>query len=430
MAWYDRFLRTKAKGKPVKLPARFSTLNLGRTGQIITLEDDNRTYIQRGYQDNDVVFSIVDRIAKSAANVKWCVKDKATGKEVLIPLLDELMKKPLPGKTWSDIIQDAITQKLLTGNAFFTGEYGTGLNSDYINAMYIVPTEQMQILQTDDQRGIRAYRPYYTQSTSTEIPASEVLHLRTPNPDYDETDNWQFGQSPFRATRSSISIYNEAQASIEWYVQNKGAQRAIMLKDADGIEMAPEEIDRLKARLRDAAQGSKNVGNLPILNAEMDTLDISSPFKDLMLMEIQNHAAMQICSAIHYPCQLYGLKDATYQNAKEAKKALWENTILPEVNEIKDGFNRWLAPVFGDNIYFDIKLDHIDALQDDKLTRFKAIKEAAGAITNNEYRLLAGLEPTDEPWGDERYVGFVQAVMDESSDSEDEQKWNDYFETD
>ena len=110
-----------------------------------------------------------------------------------------------------------------------------------------------------------------------------------------------------------------------------------------------------------------------------------------------------------------GLSDTTYQNAKEAKKSLWENIILPELHELKEGLNRWLAPQFGDNVMLDYKLDHIDALQEDRLMRGKAIREFAGMVTINEAREMAGLKPA-KTGGDDMFVNFTQAVDKDTAD--------------
>ena len=146
-----------------------------------------------------------------------------------------------------------------------------------------------------------------------------------------------------------------------------------------------------------------------------------------MVLEQRDYAAREICNVLNFPIQLIGLDSATYQNAKEAKKALWENVIIPILCEIRGGLNRWLAPYFGRDIMLDFDLSNIDALQEDKLMRFKAIKESAGMITINEARIAAGMKPytwmtpptTMDEFNEQVYVGFTQSVIEEGKDTED-----------
>ena len=261
----------------------------------------------------------------------------------------------------------------------------------------------------------------FAWAKDTELPASTVLHNRSVNPDYDDIDNWLFGQSPFRAARRSIQTYNDSVDAGMYYLHNKGSGRILFNKGDEN--MGPEVQDQLKSSLRKGNQGPKNNGNFGFLDGvNLDSIDLVSPAKDLLVLEQRLQAAQEICNVINYPSQLIGIKNATYQNAKEAKKAFWENCVIPELIELANGLNRWLAPQFGDyEICYD--LSHIDALQEDKILRFKAIKEAAGMITINEARELAGFAPVDdlgEFSGDDLYVGFTQAVVSDQQEISDQ----------
>lgn len=428
MAWYD-FLNTKRqkpkKSGPITFSSRFNQLFLQRVGIVNSYDDDVRTYIERGYQENPVVYSIVDMVAKSAARAKWKIVNEM-GEEMYSPLLKELMFQPNPLSSWSDLIRDAITHKLLQGNSFLTGEYGTGLNASKYNSLYILPSEDMQIIASNDFRSIRAYKVDFAWSTNTEIPATDVLHLKNSNPDFDETDNWLFGQSAFRAASRSIQTYNESLDTGVWFLANKGAQKILVNKNEEE-ELSPEARDEFKDYIRKTSQGSNNAGNLPIIDADLGVLDVSSKAKDALVLEQRKQAAMEICNVLGFPVFFLGINDSTYQNAKEASKALWSNVIIPELEQLKDGLNRWLAPQFGDNVYLDYDLGHIDALQEDKLTRGKSIKEYAGLITINQALELAGLpkhtwmkEPTNmEEFREQMYLGFTQAVVTDQEEISD-----------
>ena len=187
------------------------------------------------------------------------------------------------------------------------------------------------------------------------------------------------------------------------------------------MDLSPEYADKLKNKIRKQAQGSKNNANMSIIDGEFGVLDISANAKDALVLEQMEYSAQQICNVINFPSQLIGLKDSTYQNAKEAKRGLWENCVIPMLEELKNSYNAWLTPQFGD-VWLTYDISHIDAIQEDKLMRFKAIKEGAGMLTINEARIMAGLKTVDtigDFKGDDMYVGFTQAVVSDQQEISD-----------
>ena len=315
-----------------------------------------------------------------------------------------------------DFVQDSLTFKMLTGNSFITFEYGesTGLPT-YIYSL--PPSEHIQINIRDDARGISSYDIDFAWTSAGSVPANEVVHLKNVQPDFDEADSNLFGQSPFRAARRSIQAYNESLDTGVWFLSNKGAQKMIV-NDSDD-ELSPEAADSLKAKFRAQSQGPQNAGNIPIIDGNLKAIDISSNAGEALVLEQRKQAALEIANVTNFPPSLLGLSDSTYQNAKEAKKAMWENVIMPELIEMREGLNKKVIPLFGDDLYLDFEVDHIDALQEDKLMRGKALQAYAGVITNNEYREMAGIPLTKEAWGNDQYVGFVQSVADTKENKDD-----------
>ena len=409
--------RQKPKKGALEFGDRQSRLFLERIGSVNHYDADLQTYIEKGYQKNPVVYSIVNMIAKNVAKAKWCAYN-SKGEKINSPLLAQLMYKPNPLQKWGDLTEAAATHYLLEGNSFITGEYGSGINKNKYNTLYMLPTTEIQVI-SGNGRNISGFL-MDTETSANEIPASDVMWMRAANPDYQQSDNWLFGQSPFRAALESIQIYNDAKASLLWYQQNKGAQKILINKDNE-IEFSPEALDQLKNKLKKQAQGNNNTGNIPIIDANLDAIDVSSGLEALMLFEQLEQSAQDICNVLNFPSQLIGLKDSTYQNGKEARLALWENCVTPMLEELKNGLNAWLAPQFGD-IWLDYDLSHIDAIQEGKLLRFQAIKEAAGMVTINEARAMANMPniaKIGDFKGDDMYLGFTQAVVKDEDEISD-----------
>ena len=87
---------------------------------------------------------------------------------------------------------------------------------------------------------------------------------------------------------------------------------------------------------------------------------------DLSLIEQYNATIKDLCNIYNVPVQLLNNTDSTtYNNMKEAKKALYQNAVIPELNKIRDELNRWLAPKYGEKLYIDFDFTVIPELQEE-----------------------------------------------------------------
>lgn len=405
-----------------RMPKLFSQVFYQRLGRVNNYDNNHRIYIEHGYQDNPIVKAIVRDITKNFGKARWYVKDKRTGKEIEGEDLNGILMNANPDQSLRDFHEATLTQKLLLGNSFDVYENGTGINSGMPSFLWTIPAENVVIVPNKNLNGIAGYQIDSAWTEENVIAASQVLHLREPNPDWDENGDFLFGDSPFRAARRSIQAYNDSLETGVWYLQNKGAQKILMNKDKE-VELSPEAMDQFKKKLRAQAQGTSNAANIPIIDASLDVIDVAADPAKALVLEQRIQAACEICNVMGYPKSRIGLEDATYQNAKEAKKAFWENCVLPELEERAAGYNRWLMPLFNPNWIICYDVNHIDALQEDKLMRAKAVQGAAGAITINEARMAMGFDPLADGetigglTGSDLYVGFTQSVVNQNTDN-------------
>lgn len=425
------------KGK-VDFSRLYGDLYLQRLGSVQNYSDRGDVYIEQVYQNNPIGYAIIQMAASLGSSALWGCYDY-TGKPIDVPGLNTLMYRPTPDKTWRDYIQDSIVQKMLTGNAFSAVSRFSNNNMAEIKGkpreLFILPSNEIQLYLSDTKNSIESYVLDFHgahDNPDAAIKAKDVLHIKNTNPDYRIEGDFLWGQSKLRPARRSIQTYNETLETGVWYIQNKGIESILVNKDAD-LELSPEAVDQLKDKLRLQAQGPKNAGNVPIIDADLEAVKVGSNPDDILLLPLRIQAAREICAVFNFPCKLIGLDDSTYQNAKEAKKALWENVIIPELDEIKAGLNRWLVPMYDGDFYLDYNLNHIDALQEDRLMRGKAIKEYAGMITVPMALEMAQLpipefmkkEPTNmDEWRDMLYLGFTQAVVTDQEEISDQNGTN------
>ena len=75
--------KAKPKNGSLNFGQRYSQTFLQKLGIVNSYDDDTRTYIEKGYQQNPIVYSIVNMVSKGAGKAAWCIKDRRTGEENL-----------------------------------------------------------------------------------------------------------------------------------------------------------------------------------------------------------------------------------------------------------------------------------------------------------------------------------------------------------
>ena len=407
----------------------YQDLFLSRLSNVQTFDNEAQSYIDEGWKKNPVFRAIVGLTILAASGAKWSLKD-FHHKPYVNQNLITTMQRPSIGKSFRDLQLDTYAQLLISGNGFvgmsrFNSQSGSlaGLPME----LFMMPSADIQAYFKEGNKGIEKYLLDFTgvdADPSNGVTASDVLHLRLgTNPDYSIEGDFLWASAPAEAARTSIQTYNDTLEAGLWYQQNKGIE-SILVNASEDIEFGEDVINQLKSSLRLQGQGPKNAGNIPVVDAHLKAVNVGSTPEDIKLLPLRIQAAKEICSVFNFPAKLIGIDDSTYQNAKEAKKAFWENCVIPLLDTFKEGLNRWLPQEYGGGFYIDYDLSHVNALQEDLLTRGEAISKFAGFITINEAREKAGMMPFDfmsepktmEEFKETMYLGFTQAVVSDQEE--------------
>lgn len=245
------------------------------------------------------------------------------------------------------------------------------------------------------QGGIpKAYR-YSIDSRAFDIPVdtitgqSRVLHLKTFHP----LDDW-YGLSPVEAAAYSIDQHNQCGAWNQALLQN-GARPsgALMVKSGEGHNgtLSETQYTRLKSQLDEQFSGAANAGRPLLLEGGLEWREMSLSPKDMDFIGIKHSSARDIALAFGVAPQLLGIPgDNTYANLKEARLALWEQTILPLLTSVTDALNNWLVPMFDRSLVLSLDQDAIPILAEKRDIYWQRIS-SADFLTADEKRTLLGI---------------------------------------
>lgn len=379
---------------------------------VIWNNENDEAYIKQGYQTNATVYSIIQLISKTASNVPFQIyevknqndlkryKALTSGvfdagainsanlvkKRAMVELSDtslhELLERPNPLQSYSSWLTEIISFGKLTGNRYIYGiAPDTGPNANKFRELYVLPSQYMEIISGGIMQPVEKYKLQY--NGNFDINANEICHIKDFNPNYDGTGAHLYGQSPLRAGLRSLTTNNDAVETGLKYLQNQTARGVLMSDEGDINEV---QAQQLKDKFRAQAQGVNNAGDIVITPKKLSWVNFGLPATDLALIEQYNASVKDLCNIYNVPVELLNNTDSsTFNNKKEAKKQLYQYAVIPELINLRDELNRWLAPQYGPNIYIDFDFSAIPELQDE-LSQIVTQLASAWWVTPNEKR--------------------------------------------
>ena len=383
----------------------------------ITNSQYNDDFIDKGYKYNPTIYSLIQLISKSAITVPFKIyqkldesavkeykgllsnglneesvfKSKLMRKhifeEVEHSALGKLLERPNPAQSFSVFLQELISFGKLTGNRFVYGiAPENGENKGVYSQLYNLPAHLIEIKSDGIFKPVSKYTMMYNES-KYQLSAEEVLHIADFNPDYQGDGTHLYGQSPIEAGMRVLTTANEAVETNLKFLHNQSA-RGMLTPDDD--QLTPTQAQQLKDALRRNYQGSKSANDIMITGKKFSWTNFGLSTSDLQLLESYNATIKDLCNLYGVPVQLLNnTESTTYDNYRIARKVLFTNAIIPELNKIRDEFNRWLVPQYGEDLYFDFDYSAIPELMPEQQQLIDNLSKSYW-LTTNEKREASG----------------------------------------
>lgn len=370
-------------------------LAMNQVGQPVQTPRNYEAFSREGYQVNVIGFKCVSLISRACAGIPWDLKKKSTGVEIEShPLLD-LIKKPNPIQGQSGFIEALIAYYMIAGNSYVEANVvGSGPPTE----LWPIRPDKMKII--PGRFGLPEAYEFTAQSKKIIFPSdpitgqSNILHMKTFHP----TDPW-YGMSPIEAAVYSIDQHNESGKWNTALLQNSAVPSGALVVKQDssnpmGVLTAPQ-LNNIREEVHAKYASGKNAGRIMILEGGMDWRQMGLNAKDMDWLEGRKMSAREICLTHGVPPIMLNIPgDSTFSNYKEARVALYEDTIIPLMDYVADEFNKWLTPRFGDDLVLCYDKDQIEALAEKRMDMFAKL-ETISYITDNEKRLAVGYDPVD-----------------------------------
>lgn len=329
-------------------------------GQAVWTDWSPEKLAKEGYQSSVYVYAAVSKVAQACAGIPWVLySTKANGDDEEIkahPLL-ALLAKPNPMQNGGQFIENAVAFRLLSGNPFIerVGPHGNRPPKE----LYSLRPDRTKVIVGDAQQPVLGYE-YQAGGGIQRIPAEFVLHWKTFNP----LNDW-YGLPPLVAAARAVDQNNSAQAYNVSLMQNQARPSGLLILESDQVTQV--DVDDFRAELETNWKGVNNVGRPAVLTKGIKWQQTALSPDDIAWLDGQKLSAAQIALAFGVPAQMLGIDGSlTYANYEEARKAFYQETILPLMDNLRDALNGWITPLFGANLRLDYNTDAIEALQEDR----------------------------------------------------------------
>lgn len=335
-------------------------------GKAVWSDRNYEMFAREGYIKNVVGYKCVSMLARSASSVKLMVYDKKTNKKIENHPLELLLNNPNPTQNGYEFFESLYSYKLLSGNTYIQAILLDKNIFKNPKELFILRPDRMTIIIDNNSSIPYAYKykvnsnekVFYVDKISGN---AEILHIKNFNP----INDW-YGLSPIEAASYSIDQHNEASKWNQSMLQNGARPSGALIVKGNGDDSAfltDEQFTRLKKQLNEEFAGTENAGKPLLLEGGLEWMEMSLSPSEMNFLEMKNSCARDIALAFGVPSQLLGIPgDNTYSNLTEARLSMWEETIIPMIDNVVDALNKWLVPMFDDNIGLYYDKDKITAL--------------------------------------------------------------------
>lgn len=375
---------------------------------------DTMANINNGYVSSEDVYSIVRRIARTAAMIpfkvyaiknqdalkvyeaatrqknystqsllrKQFLKTKALEEVSTDNPLQKLLDNPNPLYPRTEYNEGCYTFRLLTGNAYeYMPLLEFGVNAGRPTELWIMPSQFTSIRVNNEwPRSILGYVLQIVKKI--DIRPEEVIHTRYFNPQYSWGGNELIGFSPLTA---GSRVLTRQEAETDYSVnafQNSGISGIVSNEDLRSDEIEAGALGKMKTDFYNEAAGTNNARKLLFTAGKINYQAIGLSPVDMQVLKSEIQTFKKLCN-------LFGVSDMLFNNdgigngiggkTDIVYKDLYTNACLPEVYAKRDSYNSRLVPLFNtakEKYFIDCDITGIAELQDD-------MKDMANVFSTN-----------------------------------------------
>lgn len=349
-----------------------------------------------GYSRNAAVFACISALAIAYPEAPLRVIRERDGAMVADGPLAELLRRPNPIMSWSELDAVVITYAAIGGacrlHKVRARPGGPVLELWPYHAAQLWPvssdTDWISHYEYEAGGGITGTR---------RVPVEDVIDLKWPS--VDPGRPW-LALPPLVAAAREVDTLGELTRYLYALLVNDATPHTVVKLPA-GIQLKQEQFERLRQSWERRHSG-ENRGRVAILEGGADVATLSPNLEQLAWEALSRVPEARVAAAFRVPAIVaglhVGLERATYANYGEARQVMTEDTIVPMWRAHADELTQALADDFGGGVTIQRDLSQVAALQENQDAVYGRVISAwdGALITRNEARAMLGLPRVEE----------------------------------
>lgn len=381
------------------------------------------------------VFAPINEIAKRVANGRFHLKRNADDEIVEDNLLwKKITTSPNWKQTFDKLIYNAVVYKYTCGNRYFYSYIPDVLKIDpkNISALWLLPPHLTEIklkqrkpklfTTTTPNDLIEAYEVKINEQTET-IKPEYTIHDTYIDTSFGYNKEQLKGHSPLVSCEYPMSNLMAVYQARNVIYTKRGALGAIVSKkgDASGlVAFTKPERKQLQEDFEDSHGVLQGKSPVAITNQPVEYIRFGMSIAELEPFEETRASAQAIYAVLGVPAEMMPTKDNTYENYKQAERGLYQNTAIPDANDIA----RILTKLFKfDELDMHVCADfsHVEVLQENKKERAEVdwrnnetnrVRFSHSLITLNDWLIDSGKEAVKGPLYDKRMLDMTPEELE------------------
>lgn len=352
-----------------------------------------RAAIRDAYEHGGAVMGVVNYIAENVGEVaKYLELQNDKEEYVEKHWVLDLLRHPNDRFNLRRFATAWAINKLLFGDAWIYAPAAVGKNLGKVSEMYVIPSWRIE---TDSEGQLRPLAGINIAGTGTkDISMDDVFESF----DYNLDDGSFFGTSKIVASAVYLDIIDKGMRRESQSLDNGGVTNLVTPK-GDEAGVLPEHAEDLESRFN----SKRNVNKTLALRIPVEVHQLGNAPVDLSILDSHKEGITALCFVFKIPVDLY-YGQAKYENAKEAKKTIYEQNAIPLANEFAEDLITFLMKKDKSLAGWSLKVntDMIDVLKDKSTDVLNAMSLAFCSI--NERREVIGYEPIEEDYANKPVI--------------------------
>ena len=302
------------------------------------------------------------------------------------------------GKAWA-------VNRLLFGDAWVYAPLTLGKDRkiDAKVGMYVLPSQKVMTEAGGIEKPLKGIKLVNTTGDAIDIEGKVFESF-----DYNLDDTSFYGTSKVVAAAIYLSILDKGMRRQDTSLDNGGISGIITPKADTEYGIKPADADQVEKEVN----GKTNFNKIKALRTPIQYTPIGSSPVDLAILASHKEAVTALCFVFHLPVDLY-YGQSKYENAKEAKKAIYEQQAIPLAEEFAADLLAYTG-LDAQGFELVVNRDEIPALQETPTEVLDRITKMHGSL--NELREANGFDTINEPYADEPMIPLGTQFGNETYD--------------